>query len=96
MRHPTLKPHPSPLGHGWELVGGHCCPTRHTQPALPTHLPAPGPVEEVESEEDEEENDDAQRRKVESSDVITQKAVILIQIDKCDEALMSIKGDISC
>ena len=65
MRHPTLKHHPSPLGHGWELVGGRCRPVRHTRPALPTHLPASGPVEEdkeVESEEDEEKDDVAQRR----------------------------------
>ena len=70
VRHPTLKHHPSPLGHGWELVGGRCRPVRHTRPALPTHLPAPGPVEEdeeVESEEDEEEDDVSQRR-VESSE----------------------------
>jgi len=24
MRHPSLKHHPSPLGHGWELVGVRC------------------------------------------------------------------------
>ncbi|CAJ1071450.1 hypothetical protein NQZ68_018657 [Xyrichtys novacula] len=69
VRHPTLKNHPSPLGHGWELVGGHCRPVRHTQPALPTHLPAPGPVEkeeEVESEKEEEE--DVAQRRVESSE----------------------------
>ena len=71
VRHPTLKHHPSPLGHGWELVGGHCRPVRHTRPALPIHLPAPGTVEEdeeVESEVFEEEDDDAQRRRVVSSE----------------------------
>ncbi|KAJ8381154.1 hypothetical protein SKAU_G00019320 [Synaphobranchus kaupii] len=51
VHHPSLKRHPSPLGHGWELVGGRCRPVRLTQPALLTHLPAPGPAEE--SEEDE-------------------------------------------
>ena len=69
VRHPTLKGHPLPLGHGWELVGGRCRPVRHTRPALPTHLPAPGPVEEdeeVEREEDEE--DDVAQRRVESSE----------------------------
>ena len=40
VRHPSLKCHPSPLGHGWELVGGRCRPVRHTRPAHPTHLPA--------------------------------------------------------
>ena len=70
VRHPTLKHHPSPLGHGWELVGGRCRPVRHTRPALPTHLPAPGPVEEDAEVESEEEDDDgaAQRRRVELSD----------------------------
>lgn len=69
VRHPTLKDHPSPLGHGWELVGGRCRPVRHTRPALPTHLPAPGLVErdeEVERGEDEE--DDVAQRRVESSE----------------------------
>jgi len=29
--------HPSPIGHGWELVDGYCHPVRHTHPAnLPT------------------------------------------------------------
>lgn len=80
-RHPLKKHHPSPLGHGWELVDGHCRPVRHTRPALPTHLPASAPPDESyeeetdvdESEEDEgksgdEENDYAQRRREESSE----------------------------
>ena len=66
------KAHPSPLGHGWELVGGRCRPVRHTPPALRTHLPAPGPAEESEeddSEEEEEEgDDDVQRRREDSSE----------------------------
>ena len=28
-RHPALKHHPSPLGHGWDLVDGRCRPVRH-------------------------------------------------------------------
>ena len=39
-----MKHHPSPLGHGWELVDGRCRPVRHTRLALATHLPAPGPT----------------------------------------------------
>ena len=58
VRHPSKKHHPLPLGHGWELVGGHCRPVRHTQPGLPTHLPASGPAEE--SDEDESEVDDSE------------------------------------
>ena len=42
MLHPFLKNHHSLIGHGWELVDGHCHPVRHTRPALSAHLPAPG------------------------------------------------------
>ena len=70
VHHPSMKHHPSPLGHGWELVDGRCRPVRHTRPALPTHLPAPGPAEDsCEEDEDEESKeaneegeDDVQRR----------------------------------
>ncbi len=73
MRHPSLKHHPSPLGHGWELVDGRCRPVRHTRTALPTHLPTPGAAEEDDrderNEDDEEEGDDAvQRRRGDSSE----------------------------
>ncbi|CAJ1066758.1 hypothetical protein KUCAC02_002049 [Xyrichtys novacula] len=68
VRHPTLKNHPSPLRHGWELVGGRCSPVRHTRPVLPTHLPAPGPVEEEGEVESEEEEEDVAQRRVESSE----------------------------
>ena len=54
IRHPSLKSHPSPLGHGWELVGGRCRPVRHTRPSLPRHLPAVGPSEEIEEDDSEE------------------------------------------
>ena len=56
MHRPFPKHHLSPLGHGWELVGGPCRPVRHSRPALLTHLPAPGPAEE--SGEDDSEDDD--------------------------------------
>jgi hypothetical protein len=54
-RHPALKHHPSPLGHGWDLVDGRCRPVHHTRSALPIHLPAPG---QADSEADESEDDD--------------------------------------
>ena len=38
QRHPDLIRHPSPIGHGWELVNGRCRPVRHTKPALPLSL----------------------------------------------------------
>ena len=34
MRYDVLE-HPSPIGHGWELMNGKCRPVRHTQPPLP-------------------------------------------------------------
>ena len=64
--HSSLKCHPSPLGHGWELVGGCCCPVHHTQPAdLPVHLYSTCTrvsrrerKEDESDEENEEEEDD--------------------------------------
>ena len=52
LSNPSSIP-PLPLGHGWNLVGGHCRPVRHTRPALPMHIHAPVPVE-VNKEEIEE------------------------------------------
>ncbi|KAK1893762.1 Leucine--tRNA ligase [Dissostichus eleginoides] len=62
VRHPSLKHHPSPIGHGWELVGGCCRPVRHTRPALPMHLPAPRPTEEGQEDEEDESDDDDENR----------------------------------
>lgn len=36
--HYNLQEHPSPIGHGWELVNGKCRPVRHTLPPLPQQL----------------------------------------------------------
>lgn len=58
LHHPSLKDHPSPLGHGWELASGRCHPVRHTRPALPTHLPEPELSEDSEEDESDEDNDD--------------------------------------
>ncbi|MES9882370.1 MAG: hypothetical protein ABW185_15975 [Sedimenticola sp.] len=51
QRHPDLRSHPSPIGHGWELVNGRCKPVRHTQPALPIALVIPSPQVNDESED---------------------------------------------
>jgi hypothetical protein len=54
--HPPALSSPSPLGHGWELASGYCCPVCHTCPALPTYLPELQLSED--SEEDESDDDD--------------------------------------
>ena len=38
QKHPIIQSHPSPLGHGWQLVNGLCLPVRYDQPALPLSL----------------------------------------------------------
>ena len=67
IRHPSLKCHPSPLGHRWNLVDGHCRPVRHTRPALPMHLPSPEIAEVSDDEEDEEDEDDCVQEREDSS-----------------------------
>ena len=36
--HPDLRRHPSPIGHGWELVNGYCRPVRHTKLPFQVHF----------------------------------------------------------
>ena len=55
VHHPSLKDHPSPLGHGWELASGHCRAVCHTRPTHPTQLPEP---ELSEDSGEDEDNDD--------------------------------------
>ena len=72
VRHPSMKhhPHPSPLV--WELVDGRCRPVRHTRPALPTHLPAPGPAEDS-CEEDEDEDEESKDANEEGDDDVQRR-----------------------
>jgi len=53
--------HPSPIGHGWELVDGYCHLVRHTHPALPAHLPTLRLEIAEKSEEDEHEKADEEQ-----------------------------------
>ena len=39
QKHPIFQFHPSPLGHGWQLVDGLCLPVRYDLPALPSSIP---------------------------------------------------------
>ena len=58
--HPELKDHPSPIGHGWELVNGSCRPVRHTQQSLPHSMTvlAPPQLSDCSDSEDEPEISD--------------------------------------
>ncbi|KAK7065650.1 hypothetical protein SK128_006975, partial [Halocaridina rubra] len=75
MWHPFLKHHPSPIGHCWELVDGRCRPVRHTQPALPKHLPSPSPAEaseEAEIDYDDGKDDDVNQNALIRTDHVSQ------------------------
>ena len=50
---PSLKDHPSPQGHGWELTSGRCRPVCQTHPALPAHLPEPELMKDSEESKNE-------------------------------------------
>jgi len=80
-RHSSKRHHPSPLGHGYELVGGHCRPVRHARPILPTHVTAlrAGDCEEDDIKEDEERDND-EHGEVEAliwTDIISQYTILL-------------------
>ena len=45
QRHAELRNHPSPIGHGWEMMKGHCRPVRYTKLDLLAVLP-PHPSKE--------------------------------------------------
>ena len=38
IRHPNIKAHPSPIGHGCAFINGSCCPVRNTKPVLLDYL----------------------------------------------------------
>ena len=58
VHHPSLKDHPSPLGHSWELASSRCHPVRHTRPAHTTDLPEPELSENSEEDDSDEDNND--------------------------------------
>ena len=58
-----LQDHPSPLGHGWDIVNGKCRPVRYTLPALPTqistaHITYPDSSDEESMSEDSDNSTD--------------------------------------
>ena len=60
VHHPSLKDHPIPLGHGWELamVVMHCRAVCHTHPTLLTQLLEPELSEDSEEDEDNDDEED--------------------------------------
>ena len=52
---PSLKDHPSPLGHDWELACRAVC---HTRPTLPTQLPERELSEDSGEDEDNDDEED--------------------------------------
>ncbi len=61
--HYNLLEHPSPIGHGWEILNGKCRPVRHTMPALPQQL-----VPRDDESSDEGSSDDERSECGESTD----------------------------
>ena len=67
QRHPDLRRHPSPIGHGWELVNGYCRPVRHTKPALLSSFPV-SPTQQDQYNSDSEANSEAEDETAFNSD----------------------------
>ena len=57
--------HPSPIGHGWDILNGKCQPVRYTLPPLPQQLTPRGCLNES---GDESSGDDEQSQCGESTD----------------------------
>ena len=55
--------HPSPNGHGWELVDGNCRPVRRTRPALPAHPPTLRLETAEKSKEDEHTHEETDEKR---------------------------------
>ena len=69
QRHPEMKRHPSPIGHGWELVNGHCKPVRHITPALPLSIPVPSLAQaDYDSNSDSDSDSETQSETLDSLD----------------------------
>ena len=57
--HYDLREHPSPIGHGWEIINGKCRPVRHTLPALPESSRNQVGAEIVQNGDESSSDDDA-------------------------------------
>ena len=59
QRHFNLVRHPSPIGNGWQLIGGLCLPIRSTKPALPASISLP--IDKAEKDSDSESDSDSEQ-----------------------------------
>ena len=50
QKHFYLKTHPSPIGHGWNIINGNCRPIRNTKAPLPTEFES---LKEMRTSEDD-------------------------------------------
>ena len=67
-----LMEHPSPVGHGWDIINGKCRPVCHSCPALPPNFDQVCPQNEYDSEscsdESESSSDESESELGDSSD----------------------------
>ena len=76
QHHPDLRRHPSPIGHGWELVNGYCRPVRHTKPALPSLLLV-SPAQQDQYNSDPEANSEAEDEAAFNSDFDSESSTVV-------------------
>ena len=65
QRHYNIFEHPSPLGHGWQIINGKCRPVRHSLPPLPQQLT---PLESMTDSSDRSSSDGEQSECGESAE----------------------------
>ena len=64
QKHYNLQSHPSPIGHGWQLVNGLCLPVRYNQSSLPPSIELPV----TRTRTDDQSSDDSSASECEDSD----------------------------
>ena len=79
QRHPDMRRHLSPIGHGWQLVNGYCRPVRRTKPALLSSLPV-SPTQQDQYNSDSEANSEAEDEAAFNSDFDSESSTHLMNI----------------
>jgi len=78
--HPDLRWHPSPIGHGWDLVNGYCRLVHHTKPVLPSSFPV-SPTQQDRYNSDLEVNSEDESEAVFNSDFDSESSTELESSD---------------